>query len=378
MAVNELLLPYFTVRKDEKCLYFNHKIISPSLTVPTTARGRAMKEAMFYHPGKGNEVICGLCNHHCRIKEGKRGICGVRENRDGTLFSLVYGRLVAEHIDPIEKKPLFNFLPGSRAYSISTVGCNFHCAHCQNYNISQYPHEHDGAISGNTRTAENVVEDALQTGCASVCYTYVEPTIFYEFAYDCSVLARERQLKNVFVSNGYMSEEVTRHLVPVLDGINIDVKAFTDDFYKKICKARLQPVLDNVRLMHELGVWVEVTTLLIPGLNDSSDELRDIARFIHSVSPSIPWHVTAFHPCYKMMDRSSTPVSTLRKARDIGLAEGLHYVYEGNIPGEGGENTYCPQCKTELIGRFGFSIRQNRLTEGRCGDCGYQIAGIWN
>jgi pyruvate formate lyase activating enzyme len=337
-----------------------------------------MKEAMFYTTGKENSVTCELCNHHCHIKPGKRGICEVRENRDGVLYSLVYGRLIAEHIDPIEKKPLFNFLPGSKAFSISTVGCNFHCLHCQNYDISQYPHAHNGEIAGTERSAEAVVAEAARTGCESVCYTYVEPTIFYEFAYDCSVLAHEKQLKNVFVSNGYMTPEVSRHLAPVLDGINIDIKAFTDDFYQKVCKARLQPVLDNVRLLHELGVWVEVTTLLIPGLNDSTEELRNIAEFIQSVSPTIPWHVTAFRPTYKMMDRDPTPVATLRKAREIGLAAGLHYVYEGNIPGEGGENTYCPGCGAELISRYGFSIQQNNLKDGRCGICGQQIAGVWS
>ncbi len=336
-----------------------------------------MQEAMFYQVGEGNEVICELCSHRCHIKDGKRGICGVRENRDGVLYSLVYGRLIAEHIDPIEKKPLFNFLPGSSAFSISTVGCNFHCLHCQNYDISQYPHSHYGETAGNERTAETVVEKAARAGCASVCYTYVEPTIFYEFAADCALLAHERQLKNVLVSNGYMTPQVTRHMAPLLDGINIDIKAFTDDFYKKICRARLQPVLDNVRLMHELGVWVEVTTLIIPGLNDSADELGGIARFIKSVSPAIPWHVTAFYPTYKMLDREPTPASTLRRARKIGLDEGLHYVYEGNIPGEGGENTYCPACGTELIQRFGFNIRQNNLTDGRCGKCGEQLAGVW-
>ncbi len=337
-----------------------------------------MKEAMFYESGKDNEVICQLCNHHCHIKEGKRGLCGVRENRNGKLYSLVYGKLIAEHIDPIEKKPLFNFLPASTAYSIATVGCNFRCLHCQNYDISQYPHAHNGEISGSERTAEAVVEDAARTGCASVCYTYVEPTIFYEFAYDCSVISHERGLKNIFVSNGYMTPEVTRHLAPVLDGINIDIKAFTDDFYKKICKAHLQPVLDNVRLMHGLGVWVEVTTLLIPGLNDSPEELREIARFVKSVSADIPWHVTAFYPTYKMMDRKPTPVETLRLARKIGLEEGLHYVYEGNIPGEGGENTYCPGCGEELISRYGFSIRRNSLSDGRCIQCGHRIAGVWS
>lgn len=337
-----------------------------------------MKEAMFYKAGTSNEIICELCNHHCHIKEGKRGICKVRENRGGVLYSLVYGRLIAENIDPIEKKPMLNFLPGSTAYSISTVGCNFHCLHCQNYDISQYPYLNNDEIAGRKRTAVAVVDEADRTGCASICYTYVEPTIFYEFAYDCSVLAHERRLKNIFVSNGYMTPAVTRQLAPLLDGINIDIKAYTDDFYKKVCKARLQPVLDNVKLMHELGVWVEVTTLLIPGLNDSPEELRDIARFVKSVSPTIPWHVTAFYPTYKMLDRKPTPVATLRKAREIGLTEGLHYVYEGNIPGEGGENTYCPGCGAELISRYGFSIRQNNMADGGCKRCGQQISGVWS
>lgn len=336
-----------------------------------------MKEAMFYQQGKGTEVICGLCSHRCHIKEGGRGICGVRENREGRLYTLVYGRLVSEHVDPIEKKPLFHLLPDSRSFSISTVGCNFHCLHCQNYQISQYPHLQGGEITGRQTSAESVVDDAVRSGCASISYTYVEPTIFYEFAYDCAVLARKRQLKNVFVSNGYMTPEVAHHLAPVLDGINIDIKAFTDDFYKKVCKARLQPVLDNVRLMHELGVWVEVTTLIIPGLNDSTRELRELARFVKNVSPAVPWHVTAFYPTYKMMDRERTPVTTLRKAREIGLEEGLRFVYEGNIPGEGGENTFCPACGTTLISRFGFSIRQVNMTDGRCGKCGEQIEGVW-
>ena len=336
-----------------------------------------MKEAMFYQQAQDDEVVCGLCNHRCHIKKGKRSLCGVRENHDGKLYSLVYGRLIAEHVDPVEKKPLFHFLPGSRAYSISTVGCNFRCLHCQNYDISQYPHFHNGEITGKKRTPESVVEDALRQNCASICYTYVEPTIFYEFAYDCSILAHQRQVKNIFVSNGYMSPEVTRHLATVLDGINIDIKGFTDDFYKKVCKARLQPVLDNVQLMYELGIWVEVTTLLIPGLNDSKDELRDIARFIKGVDPAIPWHVTAFYPTYKMLDREPTPAATLHMAREIGLEEGLRFVYEGNIPGEGGENSYCPACGEELIRRFGFSIQSNSLSEGRCGKCGEFIEGVW-
>jgi len=336
-----------------------------------------MKEALFWTSDQEGVVHCALCAHNCTIRPDRRGLCGVRENRDGTLYSLVHGRLIAEHVDPIEKKPLFHFQPGSHAYSIATVGCNFRCLHCQNFDISQYPHAHDGAIAGTEQSPETVIGDAMRTGCASVCYTYVEPTIFYEFARDCGHLAHERGLKNVFVSNGYMTAETARDLAGFLDGINIDIKAFTEDFYKKVCRARLQPVLDSVRLLYELGVWVEVTTLVIPGLNDSPEELKDIAGFIRSISPEIPWHVTAFRPTYKMMDRPATPVSTLRMAREIGLESGLLYVYEGNIPGEGGENTYCPSCGHELIGRFGFSIRENRVQNGACPDCGQRIAGVW-
>lgn len=336
-----------------------------------------MREALFYQAGNDSQVRCNLCNHRCRIQSGQRGICGVRENREGTLFTLVYGVLVAENSDPIEKKPLFHFLPGSFSYSIATVGCNFRCLHCQNFNISQFPHDNDGRIMGSQRSPADVVNAAERNGCQSISYTYVEPTIFYEFARDCSVLARERGLRNVFVSNGYMTPEVTRDIAPLLDGINIDIKAYTDDFYKKVCKARLQPVLDNVRLMHELGVWVEVTTLIIPGWNDSVEELRAIARFIKGIDPGMPWHVTAFRPTYKMTDRGSTPVATLKKARKIGLEEGLQYVFEGNIPGLGGENTFCPSCKAEIITRFGFSISGMQMDNGRCAHCGQAISGIW-
>lgn len=337
-----------------------------------------MKEALFYKPETKGKVRCGLCNHRCLIEDGRRGICSVRENRGGKLYSLVYGKLVSENVDPIEKKPLFHFLPGSTSYSISTVGCNFRCLHCQNYRISQYPRLYEGEIVGEKRTPGDVVSGAELAGCRSISYTYVEPTIFYEFAYDCAVLARKRGIKNVFVSNGYMSPEATRHLAPVLDAINIDIKAFTKKFYKEVCKAHLAPVLDNVKLMHELGVWVEVTTLIIPGWNDSPDEFRDIARFIKGVDPAIPWHVTAFYPTYKMVDRPPTPVASLRQAREIGLEEGLRFVYEGNVPGEGGENTYCPACKTKLIRRYSFRIQENKLKDGACSECGEKIEGVWS
>jgi pyruvate formate lyase activating enzyme len=335
-----------------------------------------MKKAMFYQSERELAVRCGLCSHHCKIKDKRRGLCGVRENRGGKLVSLVYGKVISEHVDPVEKKPLFHLLPGSLSYSISTVGCNFFCRHCQNYQISQYPHDHKDII-GQERSPAAIVDAAEQAGCASISYTYVEPTVFYEFAYDCCVLAREKNIKNIFVSNGYMTEEVARHLAPVLDGINIDIKAFTEKFYRQVCKAKLKPVLDTVRLMHELGVWVEVTTLIIPGWNDTRDELRSIARFIKDIDPAMPWHVSAFYPTYKMLDRPPTPVARLRMARDIGIEEGLRFVYVGNVPGENGENTFCPACNLELINRYGYRTRLENLAHGSCSACGEKIAGVW-
>ena len=338
-----------------------------------------MKKAYLYEKlPEEDKVKCQLCAHNCLIPDGKRGICQVRENQDGTLVSLVYGKLISQNNDPIEKKPLFHFLPGTKSYSISTVGCNFQCLHCQNYYISQYPRLNKGQITGEEVTPSEVVNDAILNGAKSISYTYVEPTIFYEFAYDTGIIAKEKGIKNVFVSNGYMSKETCKHSREFLDAINIDLKAFTDKFYKEVCKAKLQPVLDSIKLMHELGVWVEVTTLIIPGWNDSEAELREIARFIKSVSDCIPWHVTAFYPTYKMLDRPPTPIQTLRKAREIGLEEGLRFVYEGNVPGEGGENTYCPSCNELIIKRYGFSILENKLINGKCPKCSETIQGVWN
>ncbi len=322
-------------------------------------------------------VRCGLCAHRCRIEQGQRGLCKVRENRQGVLYSLVYGRLVSEHVDPIEKKPLFHLLPGSLSYSIATVGCNFRCKHCQNHQISQYPRQHGGEIPGRLTTPEQVVAAARRAGCASISYTYIEPTIFFEFAYETAVQARKAGLKNVFVSNGYTSPGASRKIAPWLDGNNIDLKSFSDDFYKEVCGARLAPVLDTIVLMKELGVWVEVTTLVIPGWNDSDKELTEIAEFIRGVDPQMPWHVTRFHPTYRMTDRGATPVATLHRAREIGLAVGLKYVYVGNLPGDTGENTICPHCGEPLIQRQGFGLRVDRSRAGKCGSCGGRISGIW-
>ena len=336
-----------------------------------------MQEASLYIREKEGRISCSLCHHHCQINPGKRGRCGVRENRDGRLYSLVYGRLIAEHVDPVEKKSFYHFLPSSRSYSIATVGCNFSCQHCQNYQISRYPHMHQGEIAGGRYTPQEVVRAAEQAGCQSISYTYVEPSIFYEFARDCMELAHERGLANLFVSNGYMTAECCQELAPFLDGINIDIKAFTEDFYHKICKASLQPVLDTVCLLRESGVWVEVTTLIIPGLNDTPDELAALASFIHSVDPAIPWHVTGFHPKYKMMDRAPTSIESLRMARQIGLDAGLRFVYQGNVHSGTGENTVCPSCDTELITRTGFIVQNNRLKDGKCPGCQEPLEGRW-
>jgi pyruvate formate lyase activating enzyme len=336
-----------------------------------------LKEAMFYEKLDDKLVNCNLCSHRCRrIADSKRGICGVRENRDGKLYSLVYGKAVAMSIDPIEKKPLFNFLPGSRSYSIATVGCNFRCDNCQNYDISQLPKERN-IIVGQDVSPEEIVSAAKRSNCASIAYTYSEPTIFFEYAYDIAKLARKEGLKNVFVTNGYITPEALREISPYLDAANIDLKSFSDEFYRKSCGARLQPVLDSIRLYKSLGVWIELTTLIIPTLNDSEEELRKIAHFIKEVGEDTPWHITQFHPMYKLPDLPRTPVSTLRKARQIGLEAGLRYVYEGNVPGETGENTYCPNCGKPLIRRFGYSIQENKIKNSVCTYCGTKIDGLY-
>ncbi len=334
-----------------------------------------MKEALLYERLSEDRVKCNLCAHRCVIAEGKRGLCNVRENRQGTLYSLVYGKVIARHIDPIEKKPLFHFYPGSRSYSIATVGCNLRCLHCQNWQISQYPKITDGRVEGEDMSPEDVVREAKATDCLSISYTYTEPTVFMEFAYDCAVLAHREGIKNVFVSNGYMSPEAIELIGPYLDGINIDLKG-DEEFYKKVAGAKLDPVLQSIREFKARGVWVEVTTLIIPGLNDSEEFIQWVADFLVSIDPAIPLHITQFYPTYKLTDRGRTPVETLRRARQICLNRGLRFVYEGNVPGEGGESTYCPNCGSLLIGRFGFYLGEINMTSGRCNNCGEEIEGV--
>ena len=284
-----------------------------------------MKEALFYQKRAGNEVQCVLCNHRCVIKERKRGICGARENQGGTLYSLVYGKCVSQAIDPIEKKPLYHFYPGSSSFSIATVGCNFSCKHCQNYSISQLVRG-EKKIIGDYVFPHEIVKAAKINHCTSISYTYTEPTIFYEYAYDIAMLAHEQGLKNIFVTNGYITPEALKHIQPFLDGANVDLKSFSEKFYKKICGARLEPVLESLRLYKELGIWLEITTLIIPTYNDSDEEFKNIAEFIVALGSEIPWHITAYHPTYMLNNQPRTSVYVLRRAREIALKAGLRYV----------------------------------------------------
>jgi len=333
------------------------------------------REAMFYEKLEGGVVQCNLCSHHCRISEGKRGICGVRQNIGGQLYSLVYGKLVASAVDPIEKKPLFHFLPGSRAYSIATVGCNFRCMNCQNYDISQMP-KPDKPVRGSEVTPEEIVKTAKRYSCQSIAYTYTEPTVFFEYAYETAKLAAEEGIRNILVTNGYITPEALKTIAPYLDAANIDLKSSSDKFYQKVCGARLQPVLEAIRLYKKLGIWIEITTLVIPSLNDSEDDLRKIAEFIKEVDEEIPWHVSRFFPAFKLPALPPTPLSTLNKARKIGLESGLRYVYQGNASGKG-ENTFCHKCGRLLIERRGYNVRQNNIKESQCPYCGAEINGVW-
>lgn len=321
-------------------------------------------------------VRCNLCAHRCVIASGKLGVCCVRKNVDGALVTLVYGRAISQNVDPIEKKPLFHFQPGSKSYSIATVGCNFQCTFCQNWEISQMPRE-EGAIMGRFAAPTEIARAARQTGCASVAYTYTEPTIYAEYALDCAREAQKLGLRNVFVSNGYMTPELLDLMVGLIDGINVDLKAGRGEFYRKISGAGLKAVLENLVRIHKLGIWLEVTTLVIPGLNDSDDELRWAARYLHdNLGPDVPWHISRFYPHYKMSDVPSTPAKTLERAWQIGRDVGLHYVYVGNLPGHHAESTFCPGCGKVVIERSGYWLGRRNLRDGKCAACGTVIAGV--
>lgn len=291
-----------------------------------------MKESYLYKKLNNNLVQCETCEHKCKIALGKRGICGVRENQAGRLMALNYGRAIAVHPDPIEKKPIYHFLPGTKTYSISTVGCNFRCLHCQNADISQYTKDGTGEIIGQNLLPEEVVKNAISLKCPSISYTYTEPTIFLEYALDTMKLAKNKGLKNIWVSNGYMSDKTLGLISPYLDAINVDLKGFTNEFYLKVCGARLQPVLDNLIKIKKIGIHLEVTTLIIPTKNDSPEELKQIAKFIlNKLGSDVPWHVSAFYPTFKMMNVPATSRQKILEAVEIGKGIGLKFVHPGNI-----------------------------------------------
>ena len=332
-----------------------------------------MLEASHYERLENSEVRCCLCHHRCVIAEGKRGVCTARENRKGKLFSLVRNRLVAANVDPVEKKPLFHFLPGTMSMSVATAGCNFRCSFCQNHSISQLA---NGDVPGAEVEPAKVVGAALESGCRSISYTYTEPVVFFETAFETGVAARSKGLKNIFVTNGYITREAARDAKAFLDAANVDLKSFSEDTYRNVCGAKLKGVLEGMDNLLEAGVWVEITTLVIPGLNDSDRELKAIAGHIASRSREIPWHISRFHPDHRMLDRPTTPMDSLDRARRAGEEAGLVFIYTGNTPGKG-ENTICPKCGTMVIERLGFSVLSAALEGGRCKACGSGLPGFF-
>ena len=334
-----------------------------------------MKEAYLYRKLNDSRVRCDLCGHRCVIKDGEKGKCCVRKNSKGKLYSLVYRKLISENIDPIEKKPLFHFLPGSYSLSVATVGCNFKCFFCQNHQISQAPCE-SGIIDGEDTAPGEIIEHALKYKCDSISYTYTEPTIFFEYAYDIAKSARSHNIKNIFVTNGFMTREALDMVEPFLDAANIDLKSFSDKTYKEKIGGRLKPVLDNIIAMKEKDIWVEVTTLIIPGINDSKHELKSIAEFLVDIDMSIPWHISAYYPQYKS-ELPATGISIIEDTIEIGKGAGLKYVYGGNIRDSRYENTICSGCGDTIIERAGFKIISNNLKNGKCSKCGEIIDGIF-
>jgi len=325
-----------------------------------------MKKCKLFSKLHNGVVKCTACNHYCIISKDKTGICGVRKNIKGNLYLLVYNKIVACNVDPIEKKPLYHFYPGSKIYSIGTIGCNFKCSFCQNFDISQTKN-----ILGKDISAKQIVDNAIKNNCKSIAYTYNEPSIFIEFVYDIAKLAKRKNLKNVLVTNGYMSKESLEYIGKYIDAMNIDLKSFSESYYKKFCKSKLKPVLNNIKLAHKKKIWIELTTLLIPNENDSKKEIESIAKFIASINKSIPWHISRFFPMHKMLNKNPTEMKSLENAYNIGKKY-LNFVYIGNLHNE--SNTYCINCNSILIKRIGYETK-SFLNHNKCINCKSKLYG---
>jgi len=326
-------------------------------------------------PHQGRYVRCGLCPHRCVLAEGERGTCRVRENRGGKLYTFVYGNPCAVHVDPIEKKPFYHFLPGTNALSLATAGCNLRCQYCQNHTISQHPPEE---VESHDAPPEAVVTATAQSGAPTIAYTYSEPIVFYEYVLDTARLARRAGLRNVVISAGYINPEPLRELCRAVDAIKVDLKGVNEDFYRQVCGGTLAPVLEAIRVIHEMGVHLEIVNLVVPTLNDDLTELRALAGWVmETLGPDVPLHFSRFHPDYQLMNLPPTPLETLEAARQTALDVGLHYVYMGNVPGHEGNHTYCPNCGQMIVRRAGMATAALKVVDGRCGYCQTPIAGVW-
>lgn len=334
-----------------------------------------VREARHYRQMDGKRVVCLLCPKRCRVPDQQRGFCGVRENREGVYYTVVHSRACTFHVDPIEKKPLYHFQPGSSTFSIATAGCNIECKFCQNWNISQSRPEQIRSIH---LPPERLVEGCRKTNSQSLSFTYSEPIIFYEYMYDASVAAKEAGFDRVMISNGFIEPEAMQELLPQLSAVKIDLKAFTEHFYRETCSGQLQPVLDTLLLLKESGKWFEIVVLLIPTLNDSEKEIREMTEWIaEKLGVEVPVHFSRFHPTYQIKNLPPTPPQTLERAHQIAKEAGLEYVYLGNLPGNPMGNTYCPKCQEPVISRYGYTITQMNLKDGKCGACSHPIPGIW-
>ena len=359
------------------------KLLGTSLLFPLVLEARGaegVREAENWEKLEGKKVRCLNCPHHCVLSPGERGFCRVRENRNGKLYTLVYGNPCAVHIDPIEKKPLFHFLPGTTALSIATAGCNFRCKYCQNWRISQYPPEETENYEFSPRDVVNLtLSRMVPYDCYTIAYTYTEPSVFYEYMYDTCVLAEEYGIKNIYHSNGFLEEKPLRKLTKVLHGANIDLKFFTDELYRKISSVRLEPALRTLKILKEEGVHLEITNLVVPTLNDKDDMIKKMCGWIiENLGDEVPVHFSRFFPTHRLRNLPPTPLETVEHAREIAKKEGLKFVYLGNVPaGHEGENTYCPGCGKLLIRRLRYLVTENHIKNGKCPYCGEKIYGVW-